>query len=148
MVRLVVPVLLVGFCFALAENGFDAENSKKEIHVLSKHHEAILKHHQDIKARGVGNRTGHGKKASAGIFFLILVLLVVAQSAITYWKKKHNKSFMRVTLVGMWLIPISFSAYLHFWRYCFIWATFSIVTGYHFYLTIQQPMHKTTPRKV
>ena len=67
------------------------------------------------------------------IFMTLIVVIVVAQVGLHWWKKTRYRfpgddwhlttplliryrSFMTVTLVGLWVIPIGISAWMNFWR--------------------------------
>jgi len=43
---------------------------------------------------------------SSFIFFVLLVVMILAQAGLYYWKKNHVRSFQNVTLFGLWIIPI------------------------------------------
>jgi RING finger protein 121 len=91
----------------------------------------------------------HEVHADGGLVFLMLIaLIVVAQAVIFWWKKKHQRSFLFVTLLGVWLIPFGFSVYAGFYRFLAIWAVFSAYTLHIVKLASAAKLHPRTPRKV
>lgn len=90
---------------------------------------------------------GHEKMHS----YMILILLasvVIAQIILVNWKKLHFKSYQRVTMVGMWLIPLCISVHSYWWRFVFIWTIFTVGTFIVMSWALQKPIAGTTPRWV
>ena len=54
---------------------------------------------------------------SVVIFYIVLIVMVVAQSALVRWRKKHQRSYDLVTLIGLWMVPAAISVQLQFWRF-------------------------------
>ena len=55
---------------------------------------------------------------------------------------------LQVTLLGLWLVPAVVSFYFHFWRFLLVWAIFSVMSGFMFYLCSARRLDRTTPRRV
>ena len=51
------------------------------------------------------------------IFYIILFVMIFAQSALVNWRKTHRRSYDLVTLGGLWLIPPIASVFGQFWRF-------------------------------
>lgn len=82
------------------------------------------------------------------LLYVLLLLMLGAQTALFVWKKKHKRSYELVTLVGLWLIPAVISLQLHFWRFLTVWGGYTIATAYIASLLLGKRMQSTTPRKV
>lgn len=82
------------------------------------------------------------------LFFLMFAILIASQIGLFVWKKYYYHSFLHVTLLGLWILPIIGSIYLGFFRMIFIWSIFSIITGYLIVKASQSPLYKETPSRV
>ncbi|KAL3234005.1 hypothetical protein MRX96_022762 [Rhipicephalus microplus] len=103
--------------------------------------------HRIEHARMHEKHRGHEKMHS----YMILILLasvVIAQIILVNWKKLHFKSYQRVTMVGMWLIPLCISVHSYWWRFVFIWTIFTVGTFIVMSWALQKPIAGTTPRWV
>ena len=67
------------------------------------------------------------------IFYVVLIVMIGAQSALVRWRKQHKRSYDLVTLIGLWLVPAIISIQLVFWRFLVVWAVYSGVTGMYLY---------------
>ncbi|KAK9863288.1 hypothetical protein WJX84_003202 [Apatococcus fuscideae] len=81
-------------------------------------------------------------------FYVVLGVMVGAQSALFWWKKKDKRSYELVTLLGLWLVPPVISFKFAFWRFLLVWSGFSAVTGYMLWQCIQRKMGSSTPHLV
>ena len=82
------------------------------------------------------------------VFMLLLSVMVCGQIVLFTWRKKHYRSYQQVTLLGMWLFPIFFSLYFHFWRFVVAWLLFTFSTGYYCSLAMGTPLDVHAPRLV
>lgn len=67
------------------------------------------------------------------IFYVVLIVMIGAQSALVRWRKQHKRSYDLVTLIGLWMVPAIISIQLVFWRFLVVWAVYSGVTGMYLY---------------
>lgn len=88
------------------------------------------------------------QKKASGTLLLLLTFMVGGQCLIFYWKKHHYRSFMNVTLAGLWLFPLAWSVYYHWWRFVTVSGVFSVATGYYVYVASRVPLDVRAPRKV
>lgn len=82
------------------------------------------------------------------LMYIMLFMILGAQTGLVMWRKKHKRSYDLVSLAGLWLMPAVISLHLRFWRFLIIWAAYSAVTGYLISLCMHKKMHHATPRKV
>ncbi|XP_069679241.1 E3 ubiquitin ligase Rnf121 [Periplaneta americana] len=90
---------------------------------------------------------GH-ESMHAEMILILLVTLVVAQIVLVEWKKRHYRSYMFSTLIGMWIIPLVLCLRNQWWRFIFLWLVFSCITSLVVRKAIQKPIEGTTPRLV
>lgn len=90
---------------------------------------------------------GH-EKMHGYMILILLAAVVIAQIILVNWKKLHFKSYQRVTMMGMWLIPVCISVHSHWWRFVFIWTIFTVGTCIVMSWALQKPIAGTTPRWV
>ena len=88
------------------------------------------------------------QKEAMEVFLFLMGFMMGAQMLIFWWKKTYPKSFMQVTLLGLWVMPLVFSTQLHFWRMITAWAVFTAGTGYMVYLSTRPQLDMKTPRAV
>ena len=69
-----------------------------------------------------------------------------SQFALHVWKKRHYRSYQAVTLLGLLLIPMTFSCYLHYWRFVFVWGLFAGMTAYYVREASRNPLPVRAPR--
>ncbi|KIY94105.1 RING finger protein [Monoraphidium neglectum] len=83
------------------------------------------------------------------LMYLLLLLILGAQTGLVLWKKKHKRSYELVTTLGLWLMPAAFAFHLKFWRFLGVWAVFSAVTLHLLHLCAgKKKVDQRTPRKV
>eukprot|EP00879_Flechtneria_rotunda_P021404 GHRR01022561.1.p1 GENE.GHRR01022561.1~~GHRR01022561.1.p1 ORF type:complete len:231 (+),score=50.92 GHRR01022561.1:172-864(+) len=82
------------------------------------------------------------------LMYLMLFMILGAQTGLVLWRKKHKRSYDLASLAGLWLMPAIISFHLKFWRFLSIWSVYSSITGYLIYLCMHKKMHHTTPRQV
>jgi len=82
------------------------------------------------------------------IFSTLFFLMILAQCALVYWKKKNYRTYQQVTLVGLWLIPFLFASELHFWKLLFCWVLWTTSSFYIMYKATRKPIPDRTPRLV
>ena len=85
------------------------------------------------------------RKQAPMVFMLLLSVMVCGQIVLFTWRKKHYRSYQQVTLLGMWLFPIFFSLYFHFWRFVVAWLLFTFSTGYYCSLAMGTPLDVHAP---
>ncbi|XP_064482328.1 E3 ubiquitin ligase Rnf121-like isoform X1 [Ornithodoros turicata] len=90
---------------------------------------------------------GH-ERMHAYMILILLVSVVVAQVVLVQWKKRHFSSYQRVSMVGMWIVPLAMSCYSHWWRFVFIWSVFTVLTCIVVSWALRKPIARTTPRWV
>jgi RING finger protein 121 len=106
-------------------------------------HEALRKQHMQFHEKHRGHEQMH-----AEMFIILIVTLLLAQIVLVEWKKRHYRSYMMLTLVGMWTIPICFSGYNLWYRFIFTWCLFTILSGTVVKKALEKPLSCTTPRLV
>ena len=57
---------------------------------------------------------------SVMIFYIVLFVMIGAQSALVRWRRSHKRSYDLVTLIGLWLVPPIISVQLFFWRFLLV----------------------------
>jgi len=90
----------------------------------------------------------HSENDHATMFIVLLVLMVLSQYFLYYWKKKNYKLFQHFTLLGVWLIPFFISCYYLFYRMLCVWTGFTFYTLSIMYKATRKPLHHNIPRKV
>jgi small-conductance mechanosensitive channel len=60
------------------------------------------------------------------ILLSLIIIVITSQFALWWWKQVHPKSFKRVTLFGVWLIPALLSFVAGFWRMIILWSIYTI----------------------
>ncbi|XP_037506121.1 LOW QUALITY PROTEIN: RING finger protein 121-like [Rhipicephalus sanguineus] len=103
--------------------------------------------HRIEHARMHEKHRGH-EKMHGYMILILLAAVVIAQIILVNWKKLHFKSYQRVTMMGMWLIPVCISVHSHWWRFVFIWTIFTVGTCIVMSWALQKPIAGTTPRWV
>jgi len=85
---------------------------------------------------------------SVTFLYVLLILSVLAQTGIFFWKKTHSASYQLCTLVALWLIPLIYSLQLGFLRFILLWTLFTLCTLFILRQASRHPLNKTTPRLV
>lgn len=80
------------------------------------------------------------------MMLVLVVTLVVAQVLLVQWKKRQYRSYSLVTLLGLWLIPVSISCYQQWWRFIIVWVLYSILSALILRSAAQRPILGSTPR--
>jgi len=70
---------------------------------------------------GVHEPTEEELRHSVMIFYIVLFVMIGAQSALVRWRKAHRRSYELVTLIGLWLVPPVISVQLLYWRFILVW---------------------------
>ncbi|XP_072900470.1 E3 ubiquitin ligase RNF121 isoform X1 [Hemitrygon akajei] len=99
--------------------------------------------HARMHAKHRGHEAMH-----AEMVLILIVTLVVAQILLVQWKQRHPRSYNLVTLFQMWVVPLYFTAKLHWWRFLVIWVLFSVITAFITFRATRKPLERTTPRLV
>ena len=88
-------------------------------------------------------------EANSGFILLVMLLvIVVGQAALVLWKRLHVRSFDRMALLGLWLIPFGWSLYGGYWRMLTVWLLYSVVTGWVMRKAVRRQVDRRTPRVV
>jgi len=82
------------------------------------------------------------------ILLCLLVFVLLSQIGLHYWRKTSPKSFNRVSLAGIWIVPLVMSVSFGFWRMVLIWSIFSFACARVILLARARPMNRTTPKRV
>jgi len=82
------------------------------------------------------------------LVLFVLILLLIIQMGLFYWKKNRYSSFRNVTFIGLWIFPAISSYYSGFWRHLLIWSVFSFYTSLVIRKARKSPIAQTTPRSV
>ena len=85
---------------------------------------------------------------SGSVFFLFF-LVIIAQSFVWFWKRKHFRSFFLVTLFGLWIFPLIMIfqfGFSHFIRLFIVWIIFTLIMFILFKKSNQKPLSRHTPR--
>ena len=101
-----------------------------------------------IKHGGHYHTKDETEQDSLYILSIMLIVMILSQFLLIYWRKNYQQSFDRMTLLGLWLIPIIFSIYWYYYRMIFVWCIYTIITFRIILLTRAKPIAKQTPRKV
>jgi len=102
-----------------------------------------------VMRHGSHNHTRAQTDRDAGyIFFVMLIVVIFSQMALSLWKQYHSKSFHFVTLFGLWLIPFFWSVVADFERMLVVWTIYSLMTGVVLNRATRQPIARSTPRLV
>jgi RING finger protein 121 len=67
------------------------------------------------------------------VFYIVILAMILAQSALVAWRRRARRSYELVTLVGLFLIPPVISVQIGAWRFVAVWALYSAVTGFFLY---------------
>ena len=88
-------------------------------------------------------------EANGGFILLVMLgVIIVSQGVLWYWKKMHVRSFDRVALLGLWLIPALWSLYGGYWRMLAVWVAYTAVTGWVMARAVKRQVERSTPRLV
>lgn len=68
------------------------------------------------------------EKQHLAMFLILIVVMIVAQILLVWWKAKHQKSYIHASMIAMYIMPTGISIYRHFWRFLAIWLIISIIT--------------------
>jgi RING finger protein 121/175 len=117
-------------------NGIKNENTEEK--------KIRLENEEQIKEfeKHIGHENLHNM-----ILLGLLVLMLVIQFGLVYWKKVHYKSFQFVTLIGLWVVPFFISIYFLYYRFLIFWAFYSFSTIYILKkIYFENPLEPNTPR--
>lgn len=84
----------------------------------------------------------------AWMILILISAVIIAQIVLVEWKKRHYKSYQRISLIGMWLIPVIVSVRHHWFRFVFIWLLFTVLSSLIVSRAVQKPITGNTPRLV
>lgn len=97
--------------------------------------------HQQMHEKHKGHDSMH-----AEMLLILVITLIVAQFVLFEWKKRHYKSYLLVSLLGLWLIPAGMCVKNGWWRFVVLWVIFSLLTGVVMRKAYQKPITGNTPR--
>lgn len=97
--------------------------------------------HQQMHEKHKGHESMH-----AEMLLILIVSLITAQFVLFEWKKRHYRSYLLVSLLGLWLIPAGMSLKSGYWRFIFFWVIFSLITSVVMRKSYQKPIQGNTPR--
>ncbi|KAG1673724.1 RING finger protein 121 [Nymphon striatum] len=84
----------------------------------------------------------------AEMILILLVVMIVAQIFLIEWKKRHNKSYKMLSLIGLLTVPTLMCVKRGWWRFVIIWCCFSVITAFILKKALSKPILPTTPRLV
>ncbi|CAL8463670.1 g3204 [Coccomyxa elongata] len=87
-------------------------------------------------------------KVAIAVFYTIILTMILAQSGLFWWKKKHKRSYELVTLLGLWIVPAVISFHMRYWRFLSVWVIYSGMTLYMLSLCSVGRMDRSTPKRV
>eukprot|EP01114_Cavostelium_apophysatum_P013662 TRINITY_DN3358_c0_g1_i1.p1 TRINITY_DN3358_c0_g1~~TRINITY_DN3358_c0_g1_i1.p1 ORF type:complete len:336 (-),score=24.54 TRINITY_DN3358_c0_g1_i1:88-990(-) len=82
------------------------------------------------------------------LFVLLIVVIILSQLGLHYWKRNYYRSFQQTTLFGLWIIPFVFCIAMGWWRMILVWSLFTSFTGYLLWKASQSTLEKDMPRKI
>jgi RING finger protein 121/175 len=82
------------------------------------------------------------------LLLVIFAMMIGMQVALFIWQKKNPLSFIRVTLLFLWLFPLLGALYFGWPYFLVAWMAYSGCTLYVVRLTMQRPLELATPRTV
>jgi RING finger protein 121 len=85
------------------------------------------------------------------VFYIVILAMILAQSALVAWRRRARRSYELVTLVGLFLIPPVISVQIGAWRFVAVWALYSAVTSFFLYSLAAARaggMDKTLPKRL
>lgn len=121
-------------------------------------HAASIRHPTAPPAR-IGRRVGtthryfvhrsqREERRALIVLFVFVVTLVGFQYLVMECRKKHDRAYLLVSLVGLWLIPAGCAVYFVFPSVLAVWSLFTVATGHVMYLATRRELAKQTPRQV
>lgn len=99
--------------------------------------------HQQMHEKHKGHDQMH-----AEMLLILVITLIVAQFALYEWKKRYYRSYLLMSLLALWLLPVGMSIKNFWWRFVIIWLIFSAITGVVMKKAYQKPIEGNTPRIV
>jgi RING finger protein 121/175 len=99
--------------------------------------------HQQMHEKHKGHEDMH-----AAMLLILVITLIVSQFALFEWKKRHYKSYLFVSLLALWLIPLGISLRNFWWRFVIFWAIYSFITCIVLQKSFEKPARPSTPRLV
>jgi RING finger protein 121 len=81
------------------------------------------------------------------IFYVVLIVMIAAQSALVRWRARHRRSYDFVTLIGLWMVPAIISVQLGFWRFLLVWSAYTGVTSWFLYACLCSDLWDTSVPK-
>lgn len=84
----------------------------------------------------------------ATMLIILIITLIISQFALFEWKKRHYRSYLHVSLLALWLIPLGISLRNFWWRFVIFWSIFSFITCIVLQKSFEKPVRGSTPRMV
>jgi RING finger protein 121 len=111
---------------------------------------ATAAHEAALAEQAAAHAQHHHLKPRDATFVLwtTIFVLVAAQYALTFFRKRYPRGHQITSLVGLWLVPLVVALGNHSWRFLAVWAAFSAAAAYFVALARAKPMAKDTPGKV
>jgi RING finger protein 121 len=100
----------------------------------------------DSHGAAVIDESHHALHDMLSLVFVIFLLL--SQAGVVLWKRLRPRSFLRISLFGVWIFPFGVSVYYFYWRFLAAWSFFTLSTLYLLFLCTRKPLDKRTPRIV
>lgn len=111
-------------------------------------YEEHLRKETELHESGVHDGHKHLPMSPGSMMLFALTVMVTAQSALSWWRRRYYSSYMAVTLLLLWLLPLAFAASAHFMRFMLVWVAWTALTGRHMLVARARPLEKTAPRRV
>lgn len=97
--------------------------------------------HQQMHEKHKGHDHMH-----AEMLFILVIVIIGAQFILFEWKRRHYKSYLLVSLFGLWLIPAGLCISSRWYRFVLFWVIFSLLTAIVMRKAYQKPVTGNTPR--
>jgi len=147
-------VLVFLFCVATSKIHDDAEDppsglESKEGVVIENSNSSLAdaKGVWHVKNEHLKSRRKPREVASFA-FYTLLAIIILFQWMLHKWKKKHNRSYLIVTLAGLLFFPSYVAWKLSYYRMLSLLAAFVCSSTYLVFLARQVPLDGETPRKI
>ncbi|XP_042902567.1 E3 ubiquitin ligase Rnf121 [Parasteatoda tepidariorum] len=99
--------------------------------------------HEQLHLKHRGHESMH-----AWMVLILLLAMILSQILLVEWRKRFPRSYNRISLVAMWIIPFAISVNHAWMRFIYIWVIFTILTCFIISRGLRKPINNMTPRLV